>query len=135
MLIDVHLDWREWWKLWRKGYIWVRKVRNVKHAVRYVCKYVSKTFEIGGVPMGKHRYVSSKGLNGWTVEYLEVEEEFGTWLYYRARNEGYVLVGIFSCNEKGFRWWEAVIEETEGSLDIKDEFVRNSCGGDSMVLK
>lgn len=136
VLIDVHLDWREWEKLWRKGHIWVRKVRNLKHAVRYVCKYVAKTFEGGGVAVGRHRYLCSKGLNGWTVEYLAVEEEFGTWLYYRERNEGYTLVGVFSCKEKGFVWWEAVSESMGGcSLDIKDEFVRSCCDGGGMVVE
>lgn len=91
ILIDVYMDWREWEKLWGKGFIWVRKVRNVKHAVRYVVKYVAKTFEEGGVPMGKHRYVSSKGLSGWTVEYVAVEEELATWFYFRERDRKSVV--------------------------------------------
>lgn len=134
ILIDVYMDWKEWERIWGHGFIWVRKVRNLTHAIRYVVKYVAKTFEEGGVRVGQHRYLCSKGLNAWSVEYVAVEEELATWFYFRQENEGYKLMAVVSNSEKGFVWWEAVNEELEGLLDIKDEFVRNSCGGGKVVV-
>lgn len=135
VLVDVHLDWREWERVWGQGHIWVSKVRNLTHAVRYVVKYVSKSFE-DGVEMGRYRYFSSKGLAGWSVDYVVAREEFETWFRFRGSNEGYRVVGMLSSEEKGFRWWEAVVESMGGgSLDIMDKFVPRGCeDGDSVLI-
>lgn len=123
IIIDVHLDYKDWERLWGKGYIWVRKVRDVRHAARYVKKYITKAFEDEGVPKGKHRYLTSKGLCNWKEEYVTTIDECGTWLYFKGRNKEYKLIALMSSPEEGFIWWDALIEAMgESSLDEVDKF-------------
>ena len=116
IIIDVYLYHSVWAKLWGHGFIWVKKVRDVKHASRYVKKYLAKAFEAEeGVPMGKHRYLVSKGLN-WEEIYIATDDHCGTWVYLGG-NQEYHLVALFSVPEEQFIWWEAN-KKGEGSSGV-----------------
>jgi len=106
ILIDLHLDHKEWERLWGHGFVWIERVRSPRQAARYVGKYIAKAVE--DVSAGRHRYLTSQGI-GWMVEYVVARDKAGSWYGFRHRDR-YVILGVADIDGNVF-WWEAFHEE------------------------
>lgn len=117
-LVNLRLPHGEWEELWGKGFVWVERARDTRRAIRYVTKYLKKTWSEEFQASGKwrKRYLCSCGL-GREIRYVYFRGTVLGMLAWLSEREGKkpVVEIDFTANEEGFRWLEGLLlKEREG---------------------
>ncbi len=106
ILTNVYLEHAKWEKYWGHGFVWIDKPRSIRQSVRYMVKYLQKTFE-DMEHKYRNRYLCSQGLGGFETVYISNEKAEGTWFFVLKEGGNYKRTAYMEMSEEGIIWWEA----------------------------